>query len=108
MAPFPGENYQQLIGANAWDIIYSYDVARQVPRWSIPNFNTGGIQVADVNNDGVPEIIIGDAQWGTVHVHDLNTQALLWEVNNPEHGVTNIAVGDVDNDGVVELLWGAG
>ncbi|PYL78184.1 MAG: hypothetical protein DMF26_01585 [Verrucomicrobia bacterium] len=108
LAPFPGENYQQLIGANAWDIIYSYDVARQVPRWSIPNFNTGGIQVADVNNDGVPEIIIGDAQWGTVHVHDLNTQALLWEVNNPEHGVTNIAVGDVDNDGVVELLWGAG
>ena len=36
------------------------------------------------------------------------TQALKWEVNNPEHGVTNIAVGDVDNDGLVDLLWGAG
>jgi hypothetical protein len=64
--------------------------------------------VADVDNDGVPEVIIGDGQWGTVHVRDLNTQASKWEANNPEHGVTNIAVGDVDDDGVVELLWGAG
>src|ERR1043166_5074612 len=108
LAPFPGESYQQLIAANAWDVIYSYDVGRQLPRWSITNFNTGAIQIADVNNDGVPELIIGDAQWGTVHVHDLNTQALLWDVNNPVHGVTNIAVGDSDDDGVVELLWGAG
>jgi len=108
LAPFPGENYQQLIAAEAWDFVYSYDVGRQLPRWSIPNFNTGAIEVADVNNDGVPEVIIGDAQWGTVHVHDLNTQALMWEVNNPEHGVTNVAVGDVDHDGILELLWGAG
>jgi len=108
LAAFPGENYQQLIAAEAWDFVYSYDVGRQLPRWSIPNFNTGAIEVADVNNDGVPELIIGDAQWGTVHVHDLNTQALIWEVNNPEHGVTNVAIGDVDHDGVLELLWGAG
>ena len=43
-----------------------------------------------------PEVIIGDGQWGSVHVYDLLTQALKWEVNNPNHGVTNIAVGDVD------------
>lgn len=108
LAPFPGENYQQLIAAEAWDFVYSYDVGRQLPRWSIPNFNTAAIEVADVDNDGVPELIIGDAQWGTVHVHDLITQALKWEVSNPEHGVTTIAVGDVDHDGVLELLWGAG
>ena len=84
--------------------IYSYDVGLQLPRWSIPNFNTGAIDVADVDG-GLPELIIGDGQWGTVHVHDLSTQALKWEVNNPEHGVTNIAVGDADHDGVVELLW---
>ena len=108
LAPFPGENYQQLIAAEAWDFVYAYDVGRQLPRWSIPNFNTAAIEVADVDNDGAPELIIGDAQWGMVHVHDLNTQALKWEVNNPEHGVTTIAVGDVDHDGVLELLWGAG
>jgi hypothetical protein len=109
LAPFPGENYQQLIVAEAWQFVYAYDVARQLPRWSInTRQDIGAIEVADVDSDGVPEVIIGDGQWGRVHVHDLITQALKWQINNPEHGVTNIAVGDVDNDGVVDLLWGAG
>jgi WD40 repeat protein len=109
LAPFPGENYQQLISASDWQFVYSYDVGRQLPRWSIQTpQDIGAIDVADVDNDGVPEVIIGDGQWGNVHVHDLINQTLKWEVNNPEHGVTNIAIGDVDNDGVVDVLWGAG
>src|SRR4030095_8428221 len=97
LAPFPGENYQQLIEAEGWQFVYSYDVARQLPRWSIQTpQDIGAIDVADVDNDGTPEVIIGDGQWGNVHVHDLITQTLKWEVNNPEHGVTNIAIGDVD------------
>jgi hypothetical protein len=109
LAPFPGENYQQLISASGWQFVYSYDVGRQLPRWSIQTpQDIGAIEVADVDNDGVPEVIIGDGQWGNVHVHDLITQALKWEANNPEHGVTNIGVGDVDTDGVADLLWGAG
>jgi hypothetical protein len=108
LAPFPGETYQQLIAAEPWDVVYSYDVGRQLPRWSISTFDNDALAIADVDNDGVPEVIVGDGQWGSVHVYDLNTQSLKWEVNNPDHGVTNIAVGDVDNDGFAELLWGAG
>jgi hypothetical protein len=109
LAPFPGENYQQLIEAESWQFVYSYDIARQLPRWSINTpQDIGAIQVADVDGDGIPEIIIGDGQWGNVHVHDLVTQAQKWAVNNPQHGVTNIAVGDVDGDHVADLLWGAG
>lgn len=108
LAPFPGENYQQLIAAQSWDFVYSYDVARQLPRWSISVFDVGAIAVADVESDGMPELIIGDGQWGTVHVHDLMTQQMKWETQNPEHGVTNIAVADVDGDDTADLLWGAG
>ena len=109
LAPLPGAGYQQLIAAESWQFVYSYDVALQLPRWSINTpQDIGAIYVADVDNDGIPEVIIGDNQWGTVHVHDLMTQGQKWAANNPEHGVTNIAVGDVDNDGVVDLLWGAG
>ena len=109
LAPLPGQTYQQLISAAGWQFVYAYDVATQLSRWSITTpQDIGAIEVADVDNDGTPEVIIGDGQWGTIHVHDLITQAQKWFANNPEHGVTNIAVGDVDNDGVVDLLWGAG
>src|SRR5207237_3967151 len=32
LAPFPGETYQQLIVAESWQFVYSYDIARQLPR----------------------------------------------------------------------------
>lgn len=109
LAPLPGASYQQLIVGEPWYHVYGYDVAAQQSRWSIDTpQDVNAVEVADVDNDGTPEIIIGDGQWGTVHVHDLITQAQKWPVTNPEHGVTNIAVGDVDNDGTVDLIWGAG
>jgi hypothetical protein len=108
LAPLPGASYQQLIVAQSAYYTYAYDVATQLTRWSLGPFETNALEVADVDNDGIPEVILGDGQFGSIHVHDLITQALKWETHNPEGGVTNIAVGDVDNDGVVDLLWGNG
>ena len=106
LAPLPGANYQQLIAAQSGPHVYSYDVANQSLRWSISTTRTSfAIEVADVDNDGVPELLIGDDQWGAIHVYDLISQTEKWSVNNPEFSVRNIAVGDVDNDGVVDLLW---
>ncbi len=94
LAPLPGSNYQQLIVAQGWSLVYAYDVNAQLPRWSIDTpQDIGAIEVADVDNDGTPEVLIGDGQWGKIHVHDLVTQAQKWDANNPEHGVTNIAIG---------------
>ena len=109
LAPLPGSNYQQLIVAEEWYFVHAYDVATQLPRWSIPiDLDIAEIEVADVDNDGAPEVIVGKHQGSRIHVFDLITQAMKWETFNPEYSVTDIAVDDVDNDGVVDLIWGNG
>ncbi len=109
LAPLPGSSYQQLIAARSPHWIYAYDVAAERLRWAIPTpQNIAALEVADVDNDGTPEVLFGDTEWGAIHVYDLITQTQKWTANNPEYGVTNIAVGDVDNDGVADLLWGSG
>jgi hypothetical protein len=109
LAPLPGASYQQLIFAYPWYDIFSYDVATQQERWSIRTpLDIGAIQVADVDNDGLPELLVGDAQGAAIRVHDLVTQAKKWEIDTQDSYIRNIAVDDVDNDGVVDLVWGVG
>jgi hypothetical protein len=109
LAPLPGTGYQQLIVSENFYIVRAYDVVTQMQRWTIDTpSDVSAIAIADVDNDGTPEVIIGDRQLGKIRVHDLISQAQKWILNNPERDVTNIAVADVDNDGVVDLLWGAG
>ena len=109
LAPLPGANYQQLIVSQGAYSVYAYDVATQLQRWTISTSDgISAIEVADVDNDGTPEVLVADSQWGAIHVYDLITRAQKWSVNDPEHSVTNIAVGDVDNDGAAEVVWGAG
>ncbi len=110
LAPLAGANYQQLIAAEPWYVVYGHDVGAQWSRrWSIQtSHDIGALEVADVDNDGTPEVLIGENQHGKVFAYDLVTQVQKWAINNPPGGVTNIAVGDVDADGEVDLLWGAG
>lgn len=105
---FDADGMQELVYGDAWSFVWAFDVDTCLPKWSIPNANTGAILVSDGDGDGTAELIVGDAQWGDVHAFDLATQAPKWSIANPEHGVTNVAVADVDGDGQIEVLWGAG
>lgn len=105
---FDADGKQELVFADFWSFLWAFDVDTCLPKWSISNFNTGAMRIADADQDGTAELIIGDAQWGEVHAYDLATQAPKWSLNNPEHGTTDVWVDDVDGDGQVEVLWGAG
>ncbi|GBC93783.1 hypothetical protein HRbin15_02285 [bacterium HR15] len=98
----------EIVGARIWGAITVYNAAVRSPLYEQPSFNNAAIKLADVNRDGRLEIVHGDAQWGAIWVRDGETLALLGSINNPEHGVTDIAIADTDGDSTNEVLWGAG
>jgi hypothetical protein len=104
-----GDTRGELVAGWGWYKITAYDGDLQSPKWEIPvDLDLDALQLADVEPDGSLDVVYGDGQWGAVYVHDGATGAYKWSINNPEHGVTDIALGDSDNDGVNEILWGAG
>jgi FG-GAP-like repeat len=99
----------ELIAAEAWDVVRAFDVESQLEKWAIPvDLDVGAALAADIDQDGVQEILIGDGQWGSVHAFDSVTLVEEWAVENPDAGVSQIAAVDLDLDGQRELLFGAG
>ncbi len=104
-----GDGMEEIVGAAAWYKITIFDADRKTPSWEIKtSLDIGSLLVTDTNGDGVPEILYGDSQWGSIHAVDARSHTEKWTIRNPEHGVSGIALGDVDRDGKMEILWGAG
>ncbi len=104
-----GDGMAEIIGAASWYKVTAFDADIHSPKWEIPtSHDIGALNVSDINGDSIPEVLFGDGQWGAIHCYDALTQTQKWAINNPEHGVTDIAVGDVNNDGTLEIMWGAG
>lgn len=103
------DSKDELVVSEGWYEVRAYDVDLKLQKWTIPtDLDIGAINLVDIDNDSVIELLIGDGQWGHILAYDTVTQLLEWSIENPEHGVTNIATGDVDHDGITEVLWGAG
>lgn len=100
----------EVVAAESWNYVWSYDVERQLPKWSLlaSDHDIGAIELVDVDCDGRLDLLVGENQWGSVKAFDTVSMVLEWSVPNPEHGVTGVAVGDSDGDGFDNLLWGAG
>ncbi len=108
VADLDGDSMDEIVAAFRWNDIDVFDGDLQALAFMIPVTNElGAMKVLDVEGDGALEIVYGNGQWGSIHVHD-SAGALLWSRSNPEHGVTDIEIADVDGDGTAELLWGAG
>jgi len=104
-----GDNMDEIIGASPWSNITVFDADVKTPAWEITSsYDIDALEIFDTDHDGIPEILYGDNQWGSIHAVDIQSKADKWHVNNPQHGVSGIAMGDVDHDGELEILWGAG
>jgi hypothetical protein len=109
LADIDGDGRDELVSSQGWYSVQAWNIELQAVKWEYPaDLDVAAVRAFDVTGDGVPEVLVGDGQWGAIHALDGNNGAQLWEAPNPEHGVTDIGVGDPDGDGVLELLWGAG
>jgi len=109
LSDIDNDGMKEIVRAKVWYYIDVFDADLKSSKYQIEaDVDIHALLLYDTNNDGVDEIIYGDAQWGALHCFDASTQLELWSVNNPDHGVTGIAISDVDNDGTSEIMWGAG
>ena len=109
LSDIDGDGMEEVIAASSWYYVTAFDIDIQSPKWQIPtDIDVDALLVTDVDNDGIDEVLYGDGQWGAIHCYNAVTQTEKWSIDNPEHGVTNIAVFDTDGDGDLEILWGAG
>ncbi len=108
-ADIDGDGRAELIASEDWFWVRAFDVEQQAVKWSL---NTGGdldtIHMADIDNDGVLDLLVGDGQWGKVSAYDALTLQPKGDIDNPYSGVTNLAVADLDGDGRAKVLWGGG
>ncbi|HYK03479.1 MAG TPA: hypothetical protein VE974_17100 [Thermoanaerobaculia bacterium] len=66
------------------------------------------LAVGDANGDGVNEVITGNNQWGDIQGRSATDGALLWHIDNPDHGTMGVGTADLDGNGTREVFWGAG
>jgi len=109
LANLDDDSQLEIISVNSWYGIVGLDPTSYSPIWEIKtDQDIATSALADINSDGVPELLVGDGQWGKIRAYDLKTRLATIAIPNPEHGVAGIAVGDFDNDGTVDLVWSAG
>lgn len=94
------------IVSETYNSIIAYSGVLKTPLWE---YTTTGyndwVLPCDYNGDGVHEILCGGNQWDDLYCYDAQSHQLLWTIDNPDSGTSQLALGDPDNDGVPNLLW---
>lgn len=94
------------IVSETYNSIIAYSGVLKTPLWE---FTTEGsndwVLPFDYNGDGMHEIICGGNQWADLLCYDAQSHQLLWTIDNPNNGISQLALGDPDNNGIPNLLW---
>jgi len=99
---------QELVIAQSFGTVWAFDIDLQEERWAFDHFNASALRLADLDEDGLDEVLVGDGQFGGITIYDGDSLVEEGFVQNPDHGITDIQVGDVDQDGELEIVWGSG
>jgi len=96
-----------LVVSEGWGAVDAFDTLRGTHLWKAPTpINIESLLVTRVPGRTGDQVLIGDGQWGSVHVVDATTGVEHLTIANSEWGVTQMAVGDIGSHGASEFLWG--
>ncbi|MFH1642731.1 MAG: FG-GAP-like repeat-containing protein [Nanoarchaeota archaeon] len=102
-------------GSDGNGYVFVYDAITKELEWQSSNYNwIGGLEIADLNNDGTKEILIGYGKrigftgQGRVLVFNGITHSLIWQSADNGYGIFDIEVADIDSDGVKEIVASTG
>ena len=82
------------------------DCATHAVQWTWPNRFGVKLAAADVDNDGLKELIVAEG-WQFLWAYDVDRQLPKWSISTSQD-IGAILVSDVDGDGAVDLLVGQG
>ena len=107
---YNGDGIAEIAGANARGNLSVYSALTKSQLDSVDNLNTCSVYSANVDQDSVDELLVGECQGGNVSAYDLVDDKLTeqWQVSTQVYGAVSLVTGDSDNDGQVEVHWGSG
>jgi hypothetical protein len=97
----------QFVAARDWDLFTIFQSAPYSPVWDAEVFNITAIAAADLDGDGLDEIIEGDGQWGAINVYSGQTHAVTLSIPNSGWGVSALAAVDFTGTGATSIAYGS-
>ena len=106
---FSAEAQQQWVAASPWYQFTTFRATPWSPLWTgKTSHDISALATADLQGAGRDDILVGDGQWGKVHVYDSNTHQQRFEVSHDGHGVGAIVAADLGGDGPAEIVFASG
>lgn len=111
MTDVNGDGKDELLyGDGQWGSVYCLNAETKAQLWSVnnPEHGVAAINFADVNNDGLKELL-WSAGWTStgsdyLYIYNVKDNKLIWrsdDINGPFYA---LATGDVDEDGKDEIV----
>ena len=95
----------QFVAAETWFRFTVFQSAPWQALWQAELGDIEAIHAADLDGDGIDEIIEGDGQWGDVHVYDSATQSVRFTIPRATPGMNALDDWDADGDGMGDIVF---
>jgi outer membrane protein assembly factor BamB len=100
-----GDATTQWIG-DAWQAFHVFGEGPYGLLWSATTpEDIGALATADLDGQGRDSILVGDGQWGALHVFDAATHLERFAIAHDADGILSAVAGDLEGDGVPEIAF---